>query len=398
MKVFVMDSKLRKHSVDVHDGASVAHVKRLLADMLLLPAGLVPKLVYQQRMLGDDECIGGIGYSLERSISLVCVRSTPASAAAGPELHSVSSLSTEPNTSVAARQAPASAAADASTASAAADASTASADIAVPFPQRPAVFSPSTSVAAAASSVKSSTYPSSAAQPAAQFAAATALTVEQGSRVRIEGLQAAPEMNGRTGTVCGAFNQESGRWAVDVDAEGARRACRGTFRPGNLRVIAAHNFATEWLDEDGRVCPKNVDYATQCPKGHALAPLVCRGDPQPQQTSDADVICRVCHGLAQRQHTRDWLQCSVAACCGGYAVCAACVIELGSARRAAAARADDFCMLVMLLACELKQCFLRHVLLWLCFLFCALTAIFRACHCSICSGCRASSAAHCAVT
>jgi hypothetical protein len=27
----------------------------------------------------------------------------------------------------------------------------------------------------------------------------------------------------------------------------------------------AIDFATEWLDEDGRVCPKNVDYATQCP-------------------------------------------------------------------------------------------------------------------------------------
>ena len=105
------------------------------------------------------------------------------------------------------------------------------------------------------------------------------------------------------------------------------------------------DFATEWLDEDGRVCPKSVDYATQCPKGHALAPLVCSGDPQPQQTSDADVICRVCHGLTQRQHARDWLQCSVAACCGGYAVCAACVIELGSARGAAAAAgADDFPM------------------------------------------------------
>ena len=107
-----MDSKLRKHCVDVHDGASVAHVERLLADLSLLPAGLVPKLVYQQRMLGDDECIGGIGYSLERSISLVCVRSNPASAAAGPELHSVSALSTEPNPTAAARQAPASAAAD----------------------------------------------------------------------------------------------------------------------------------------------------------------------------------------------------------------------------------------------------------------------------------------------
>ncbi len=70
----LMDSKLRKHSVDMDHGASVAHVKRLLADMSLLPAGFAPKLVYQQRMLGDDECIGSIGYSPERSISVVCVR------------------------------------------------------------------------------------------------------------------------------------------------------------------------------------------------------------------------------------------------------------------------------------------------------------------------------------
>ena len=110
----------------------------------------------------------------------------------------------------------------------------------------------------------------------------------------------------------------------------------------------AINFATEWLDEDGNVCPKNVDYATQCPKGHALAPFVCSGGPQAQQPSDADdVICRVCHGSTQRQHACDWLVCSVAACCGGYAVCAACVTALGSARGAAAARPDDFCMMVM---------------------------------------------------
>jgi hypothetical protein len=156
----------------------------------------------------------------------------------------------------------------------------------------------------------------------------------------------------------------------------------------------AINFATEWLDEDSNVCPKNVEYATQCPKGHALAPFVCSGGPQAQQPSDADdVICRVCHGSTQRQHACDWLVCSVAACCGGYAVCAACVTALGSARRAAAARPDDFCMMVMPLACELKQC-LASSLLWLCVFDFALTSIFRAFPCSICSCCRRSSAAH----
>jgi hypothetical protein len=123
------------------------------------------------------------------------------------------------------------------------------------------------------------------------------------------------------------------------------------------------NFATDWLDEHGDVCPKNVDYATQCPKGHALAPFVCSGGPQAQQPSDADdVICRVCHGSTQRQHACDWLVCSVAACCGGYAVCVACVTALGSARGAAAARPDDFCMMVMPLACELKQCLASSLL------------------------------------
>ena len=38
-----MDSKLRNHSVDVHGSATVAHVKLLLANMSLVPAGLVPK-------------------------------------------------------------------------------------------------------------------------------------------------------------------------------------------------------------------------------------------------------------------------------------------------------------------------------------------------------------------
>ena len=51
-------------------------------------------------------------------------------------------------------------------------------------------------------------------------------TIEKGSRVCIEGLVKAHEMNGRTG-VCTAFSQESGRWTVDVFADGARPACPG---------------------------------------------------------------------------------------------------------------------------------------------------------------------------
>jgi hypothetical protein len=82
MKVFVKDARLRRYSVDVDDGASVAHLKLLLANMSLVPAGFVPNLVYQTRNLSDGDSVSSIGYSPDLSISLVCVRASPASAAA----------------------------------------------------------------------------------------------------------------------------------------------------------------------------------------------------------------------------------------------------------------------------------------------------------------------------
>jgi hypothetical protein len=99
------------------------------------------------------------------------------------------------------------------------------------------------------------------------------------------------------------------------------------------------DFATEWLDEDGRVCPKNVDYATQCPKGHQLMPL--GGGGGGGGGCGADVMCRVCHASTPRQHACQWLVCSVAGCCGGYAVCAACASALDRAD-AADAVSEDF--------------------------------------------------------
>jgi hypothetical protein len=77
----------------------------------------------------------------------------------------------------------------------------------------------------------------------------------------------------------------------------------------------AINFATEWLDEDGCVCPKNVDYATQCPKGHALVPLDGGGGAQAQEASGADVMCRVCHASTPRQHACQWLAAAGATPC-----------------------------------------------------------------------------------
>jgi hypothetical protein len=86
-----------------------------------------------------------------------------------------------------------------------------------------------------------------------------------------------------------------------------------------------------------------VDYASQCPKGHALVAFSISGG-----GSDAAaqrVMCRICHSLAERNLATQWLTCSVAGCCAGYAVCGACVGALQQPRAAAAA-CDDFPSLV----------------------------------------------------
>ena len=98
----------------------------------------------------------------------------------------------------------------------------------------------------------------------------------------------------------------------------------------------AVNFATEWLDECNRVCPKSVDYATCCPKGHALVPLADGGGSAPAQR----LMCRICHDFAERQQALLWLVCSVAGCCGGYTVCDTCVSALQQAPVSAAASHD----------------------------------------------------------
>ena len=98
----------------------------------------------------------------------------------------------------------------------------------------------------------------------------------------------------------------------------------------------AVDFATEWLDEEGIICPKMVDYATQCAKGHplvALADSSCNGCLPAQQP----LTCRVCHTNAATQgpDTSQWLACSVANCCAGYTVCGGCIRQLQQAPAAA---------------------------------------------------------------
>lgn len=109
----------------------------------------------------------------------------------------------------------------------------------------------------------------------------------------------------------------------------------------------AVNFATEWLDESGCVCPKTVDYASQCPKGHALVAFTDDGG----GASAPRLLCRVCHTFTERDRASQWLVCCASGCCEGYAVCGGCVSALQQPP-AAAAGGDDFPSLVS----SMKRC------------------------------------------
>ena len=161
----------------------------------------------------------------------------------------------------------------------------------------------------------------------------------KGSRVVVEGLKSSPEMNGRTGVICGEMSPQNARVNVQIDADGARPSVLGTFSPENLRVLK-HNPSVEWLDEDGLICPKNVDFSRECAKGHALVSFCADG----LSRSAHKLMCRVCHIVAAGD-LGAWLVCSVAGCCGGYAVCGSCTLAPATPVFAPPA-SDEFCMQV----------------------------------------------------
>jgi TPR repeat protein len=74
--------------------------------------------------------------------------------------------------------------------------------------------------------------------------------LQEGSRVRIENLQASAAMNGRSGVICSAFNRESGRWIVQLDADGANLPCRLSIRPANLKAIQTSSAQNSDMDLD----------------------------------------------------------------------------------------------------------------------------------------------------
>jgi hypothetical protein len=90
-----------------------------------------------------------------------------------------------------------------------------------------------------------------------------------------------------------------------------------------LSAAPSINFSTEWLDEGGFVCPKNVNFSRQCPKGHALQALgkfVCDGPIR-------QLMCRICHASCSSKvdQAETWFNCSVdESCCCRYSVCKEC--------------------------------------------------------------------------
>ena len=422
MKVFITDTLRRKHCVDVDESTSIAHVKLLLASMSLVPAGFVSKLVYKKRMLGDDESVGSFGYNPDRSISLVCVRSSPASTASDPEL--CSSRSSESNASAATENAPASPAAP--TIYAAADAAPAAADVSAVSEARHVIFSmgldealvqralarsggieqsaiemiisgsgqlhlddvPTLSssrdacvpvifsmgfedalvrraLASAggdekiavdlllsgrvlssddsAASLPDTSAAAHAHTPAAIRSGSGPISCPQGHTCRLwtyadEDHTCDLRDDSAFAAACGRYFEVGDQgYRCDVCdyhvclqcycALSAAPALTGAI--GNQTCAAAApaapalNVDSEWLDEFSCICPKAVDYASQCPKGHMLAPFTSGGGALVQR-----LMCRVCHTHVESDKAPQWLVCSVTGCCAGYAVCNCCVQAL----------------------------------------------------------------------
>jgi len=66
-----------------------------------------------------------------------------------------------------------------------------------------------------------------------------------GARVTLQGLKAAPELNGRTGVIQ-SFNANRGRYAVLVDPSASESATQGSFKADNLVMAVSDNSTAEW--------------------------------------------------------------------------------------------------------------------------------------------------------
>ncbi len=88
--------------------------------------------------------------------------------------------------------------------------------------------------------------------------------------------------------------------------------------------LDAADVSSEWRDENGCVCAKNVNYARRCPKARDLIP-VDGSNVILRRNAAAAFLCRICHETCAQTRASHLLECSVAGCCGGYSICRTCV-------------------------------------------------------------------------
>jgi hypothetical protein len=160
--------------------------------------------------------------------------------------------------------------------------------------------------------------------------------LKEGMRVRIEDHREQPELNGMKGCIT-QVDVAGGGVSVRMDPHATQPALDVIVPRTKLKAIPKHNLSTEWVDENGVVCPKNVNFARQCPKGHELG----------SACSSAQRLCRMCHCYSRGcDEACGWLVCSVVeGCCGGYAVCDKCSAA-SPATRSASTQWDKFCFSV----------------------------------------------------
>ncbi len=93
---------------------------------------------------------------------------------------------------------------------------------------------------------------------------------------------------------------------------------------------ASYNRGNQWMDHNGCIFPKKVDFCRQCPKGHTLVRLDTKND-------GLRLMCRLCHVTGDRDQS-NWMVCLdhteenvglkmrlfACICCGRYAVCPSC--------------------------------------------------------------------------
>jgi hypothetical protein len=131
----------------------------------------------------------------------------------------------------------------------------------------------------------------------------------------MKGLQEKQQMNGRTGVICGRFNQEIGRWKVAVDASDAGPAIQILIRPVNLSLLCIVDLP------QCEAIIKQLGSADAEVQRHALA-AICEAISGLVKNKDlfiiagaADAICNLLlspTAIVQEQAAR----CIAALCCG----------------------------------------------------------------------------------